>query len=640
MRAAMLLVALVMFALPAAAEQRDGPAGPNLVRNPSFEQVENGRIVGWEGPGDVFTSDAGAASDGARSLKFVNADAGRYVLFTQTIPLEPGRIYEVLAKVRTQGVAGDDSGATVCVEWSDAHGGYLGGVYPEGRKGDTPEWTEVSGLTGRIPAAAARMTVTCYLRKGMTGTAWWDEVSVRRWRQRPLETLLLSPSYRGLVFADGPRRAEVRVRVLPHELDRGLGAVRLHLSLADPAAGSVVSQQTFPRVVEQQVLTMPIPAQGAPQYTLAVALTDAAGTVLARDAYTLRRSAPPASYIDDHNRLIVNGKPFFPLGMYFGGVGEEELREYAAAGVFNCLMPYDSPDPAQMDLLDSLGLKVIYSIKDYYAGTEWCPDFITSEADEEPAVRRTVRQFRDHPALLAWYLNDERPLSMLPRLEAHQRWAGEEDPNHPAWVVLFQVDDIARYTKSFDVIGADPYPIPRSDPSMAAAWTRLAKGAVGGRRGLWMVPQVFRWPEADRPPSKDELRSMTWQCITEGATGLIFYSWFELRGDTKFPFASRWPEVVEVAREVKDMAPVLLSTEPTPKVEVTGPGALHWTARTYQGVAYVILVNDCRDPVGAAIHLPAAHRVTLRGQAVPVGSDGLLKAHLAPLAVDIYRVEK
>jgi hypothetical protein len=113
MRVAMLLVALVTLALPAAAEQSDGPAGPNLVRNASFEHVEDGRIVGWEGPGDAFTSDASAASDGARSLKFVNADAGRYVPFTQTIPLEPGRIYEVRAKVRTQGVAGDDSGATV-----------------------------------------------------------------------------------------------------------------------------------------------------------------------------------------------------------------------------------------------------------------------------------------------------------------------------------------------------------------------------------------------------------------------------------------------------------------------------------------------------------------------------------------------
>jgi len=28
-------------------------------------------------------------------------------------------------------------------------------------------------------------------------------------------------------------------------------------------------------------------------------------------------------------------------------------------------------------------------------------------ADEEPKIREQVRAYRDHPALLAWYLNDE-----------------------------------------------------------------------------------------------------------------------------------------------------------------------------------------------------------------------------------------
>ena len=37
-----------------------------------------------------------------------------------------------------------------------------------------------------------------------------------------------------------------------------------------------------------------------------------------------RVTALPAwkSYIDSHRRLIVDGKPFFPLGMYFGGISD------------------------------------------------------------------------------------------------------------------------------------------------------------------------------------------------------------------------------------------------------------------------------------------------------------------------------
>jgi hypothetical protein len=70
-------------------------------------------------------------------------------------------------------------------------------------------------------------------------------------------------------------------------------------------------------------------------------------------------------------------------------------------------MPYGSPDRQQMDLAHKPGLKVIYSIKDWYAGSQWCPPSIRTIGDEEPQVRARVREFRNHPALLAWYLNDE-----------------------------------------------------------------------------------------------------------------------------------------------------------------------------------------------------------------------------------------
>jgi hypothetical protein len=83
-------------------------------------------------------------------------------------------------------------------------------------------------------------------------------------------------------------------------------------------------------------------------------------------------------------------------------------------------MPYGSPNRQQMDLAHKHGLKVIYSIKDWYAGSEGCPPSIRTVADEEPQVRSRVREFCNHPALLAWYLNDELSQEFLAQLEAHQ----------------------------------------------------------------------------------------------------------------------------------------------------------------------------------------------------------------------------
>ena len=58
------------------------------------------------------------------------------------------------------------------------------------------------------------------------------------------------------------------------------------------------------------------------------------GQVMGRDRW--RISVVPegnlqdrTAYIDEHNRLILNGQPFFPLGMYWSGISEdrpEDLR--------------------------------------------------------------------------------------------------------------------------------------------------------------------------------------------------------------------------------------------------------------------------------------------------------------------------
>jgi hypothetical protein len=628
------------FLSPAFAQPWEAPTGPNLVQNPGFEEMADGRPVAWYAPEAAYAVDDTVAGSGARSLRFTNPDPDSYLLCLQSLPLQPGLSYEIRAQVRTRGLTGADSGATLCLEWADAQGKYLGGCYPDGKKGDTSEWTEIVGVSPPLPPNAARVTITCYVRKGMAGTAWWDDVSVRRYRVRPMTTQLLSPNYRGLLWEDRAKAAVVRVRLVDSELEVGRGAVRLSAQLSS-AAGKVVARgAASPGPGDFLDLRLALPKLSPGVYSLRVALLNPRGEILYEESHRVERAAspPPKVYVDEYNRLIVDGKPFFPLGMYWSGVNEEELRIYRASP-FNCLMPYGSPTREQMDLIARQGLKMIYTIKDYYAGTEWCPDFIKSEADEEPAVRKTVREFRDHPALLAWYTNDERPLSMLPRLEAHQRWVEEEDPNHPTWVVLYQVDEVDRYVNTFDVIGTDPYPIPTKPPSMAGDWARQTRQGVAGARAMWMVPQVFRWPDQPRPPSLDELRSMTWQCLTEGANGLVFYSWFEIRGDKQFPFSKRWFEVKQVAEEVRAMIPVLLSVEPTPPVKVTAPASVHWTTRRSQGALYLVLVNDSTAETRASVrlpHFPKQVTTVQGGEKLTPSKD--LTVTLPPLGVRIYRV--
>lgn len=73
---------------------------------------------------------------------------------------------------------------------------------------------------------------------------------------------------------------------------------------------------------------------------------------------------------------------------------------------------------------------------------------------------KAVTSFRDHPATLMWYLNDELGPALVPILESHQQLVQGLDYNHPTWSVLYEAPQIYDYANTCDTIGTDPYPIP------------------------------------------------------------------------------------------------------------------------------------------------------------------------------------
>lgn len=655
-RVCLLLLCIALAATPSAlgGQAESLPDMPNLVTNAGFEEpAAKGPLpTGWAGDVSVYSRDETGAHSEQASLRFVNPDPEKYRLCSHVVQVEHGRRYEFSAWVRTQDVKGEDSGATVCMEWSGA-GKWIGGSYPGGVKG-TADWSLVRGISKRIPKDADRCSITCYVRKGMTGTAWFDDVQVRRYADPIMYTALLKPGYRGRIMRGQSEAVAVRVSLNLADYDMRLSDVALRAALAPAAAGPTIREANV-EALGKPTCDISIPTQGLREGPLVVrveALRRADRTVLATEEHAICRVAAgfqATCEIDEHRRLIVDGKPFFPLGMYWSGVNEADVGVYANSA-FNCLMPYGSPSPAQMDTVHQHGLRVIYSIKDFYAGSKYCPKHIKTEADEELAVRSRVRQHRSHPALLAWYLNDELSVSYMPRLNAHQRWVEEEDPNHPTWVVLYQVDDVGKYLRSFDVIGTDPYPIPRHSPSLAANWTRKTVAHVMGSRAVWMVPQVFNWAnyrktakerEGLRPPTLAEMRSMAWQCICEGATGLIFYSYFDLKRDKSTPFDEQWTKCKTVAAEISQMAPAILSIEQAPAIEIVSGEWLHCLVRRHKGKLYIMAANDGDGEGSATFNMPGpakAVRVLGETRTVELRDGKSFTDSFEKLAVHVYEV--
>jgi len=635
-----------------------GAWGSEFVADPSFEQSGNAAKDGWQGDSLVYEIDTEVSRSGKSSLRFVNSDPDRYSLFSQEIAVKPGWKVRFGVWAKTKDLQGPESGATICLEWKSATGEHLGGSYPSGIK-ESRDWTHIES-TCRVPEDAASVTLSCYVRRHMTGTAWFDDVELERVVDPPMGVMLKAPVYRGWFTSrtPGEARVGVQLRLRDHHLQPS--DVRLSLRLRD-VSGTIRQETTAQSGMSNGEIEMAVPLGPLPTgvYDLEVRLTTRDGKELQTVHERLQRVPDDVRQrctIDEHRRLLVDGKPFFPLGMYFLSVNEQELKTYAQSK-FNCLMPYMSPDRQQMDMAEKCGLKVIYSMKGWYFGSHYCPKSIRSQADEEAMVRRRVREMRSHPALLAWYLNDELPQSFLPQLEAHQRWVVEEDPNHPTWAVLYQYKEIADYLHTFDVIGTDPYPIGRKPASMVADWTAETFRQVGRSRPVWQVPQAHNWaiypavvdPKKHhcRTPTYDEERSMAWQCICEGATGLVFFSWFNLHRNPDVPFDQQWEALKQVAAEIDGMAPVLLSVEPTPSLAAGGAAAgqpaprwLRWTARSHDGKLWIVAANDGDGEGEVSFTLPSQPRsISVAAENRTIRPEGnTFRDAFRPLAVHIYEI--
>lgn len=564
--------------------------GTNLVRNAQFERVDaQCRAEAWQGWNDRWRADWSGHED-SRGAVFENNDGSHHSTLRQVVNVRPGRRYRFGAIVKTENLRGK---AVVCLEWCDKDGKYIDGRYTPGIWGTT-DWTGQENVTPLIPANAAKVVVRTCCERGSVGRAVFDNVYVSEFG---LIDGVYSSRYRNRA-ADG----EVRfVAVLNDGTDdvRGYSA---QFVLSSPGDTQTVRRVKADIAGGFASATCRV-SDLAPGVNVVRFELDC-GESTCSDSFVFERVTPEeeaslAVRIDELGRTIVGGKPFFPLGMYCQNVDKEMLDVYCEAP-FNCILPYQPPSWIQMDLCEARGLKVIYSIKDVYSGAD----------ENELADGAVIRKFRRHPALLAWYLNDERPIRERDALTRLRTFAELHDIDHPGLAVVYQHYDVRRYLPTFDVIGTDPYPLYRNPIDMVSKWTRATRAGALGLKPTWQVPQVFdkgayainrKTPEICRPPTYEDMRNMAWQCLVGGAKGLVFYSFFDLVAmDSKTPFRRRWEDVKRMAAEIKAHEAYLLSADEAPSVHGV-PAGLVCRAWRNGGKVLFAAVNTTREPVAAKV---------------------------------------
>lgn len=378
-------------------------------------------------------------------------------------------------------------------------------------------------------------------------------------------------------------------------------------------------------------------------------------------------SAASRCYVDEHNRLVVDGKPFFPLGFY-GGRNLGDLRAMADSP-FNCVLDYGmtaqdiETTRRYLDEAHRLGMKIIFCVNDVYPSAKYrkkLGDWVGNDA----ILRGVVTTFREHPALIAWYNNDELPSEKREEIEGYYRRIRELDPNHPQLMVHYRPGSYGTFLNAYDIVGVDVYPIPKNPVTDLSDRIDLAWKEVEGKRPVWAVPQTFAWyqhrkpedptdtlgrrrlpmPEewtAGRAPTYDETRAMTYLALVHGARGMLYWCYYNM---SYLPdFVERWDFMKRIGAEVKELFPVLLSPEEMPVSVEPKNEAIHCLVKVCNGKRYLLAVNGSRQPHRPSFRLPAgvsgSVKVKFEDRAIPV-RDALLTDFFSPLAAHVYELDE
>ncbi|MBT3380336.1 MAG: hypothetical protein HN742_32250 [Lentisphaerae bacterium] len=326
----------------------------------------------------------------------------------------------------------------------------------------------------------------------------------------------------------------------------------------------------------------------------------------------------------------VGGKPFFPLGMYIvswklkGTEAILEKMQAIAAGGFNVVhvgVRSEEEFRAVLDEAKRLSIMII---------------------PEGGIAVKNPGRFKEHPSILAWNPGDEpdgrgRPPEYMASVVGKIK---DQDTSRPTYMTLCVPSTYERYWQAADIIAPDPYPIPRKSIAYVADCVERLQEVMQRGKPIWAIPQAFGgYSSWKRVPTPEEERNMTYQCLVHGARGLIYYTYWDGRFDMA-EHPELWAMMTQLAREVRQLTPLLLDGSPEQVLKLGTDGAVHVLLKSAQGRHYAIAVNTMSAPV-EAVSVPVTQVYTgiikeLFGDGEATARDGRLTLKLSPLGVQVY----
>ena len=577
--------------------------GANVLANPGFEKGADG----WRTEGEGWKSVPGVGVGGSKALVWKSQRPTAKAAVAQGgVRIEPGAVYRLKARVRKDRLTGGS--VRVAANWwgtDDRARPASSSIWA--RAGETADgWTLYEGVTEPMPEKVDNVLVTVSCLDGAVGEVRVDDVSLVKEAVDPI-VFFESSAYRNSAV-----EGEVRFLAGVHAAGRKLtGEIAFK-----GTKGKMSRKGEWP---DASSVLFKADVRDFPVGETTVTLTLKAGreVVAERELVFTREDQPTKRRVtvDASHRLVVDGKRFFPLGMYAHPTTEEEVRKYKE-GQFNCVSSsFFARDPA-LDLLADNGIYVVSSVRRLLSGDNPRGHFnnppLTVEQSHE-ALKGVVDRIGGHRALLAWELADEEPGDYLPHIVEANRYLRKIDRDHPTIGVINRPRDVKWFFAGFDIAATDLYPIGMSfKTSDVTNWIRTERMVTQGFKPLWQVPQACNWAWYLPPgglvdphmPTRAEFGSLAWQSIAAGANGLLFYSYSDMVKRLEGPdFDRAWADLCAVTAEIKRMEVVLLGEDAPGIVGGFAPEELSVRAFSARGKDWVLAVNLTEKPLKRKVRL-------------------------------------
>ena len=309
--------------------------------------------------------------------------------------------------------------------------------------------------------------------------------------------------------------------------------------------------------------------------------------------------------------VLVENRPFFPFGFYCYSPVQKNIAEQEIVKGFNLMSPYQKISKGTrkkrkkyMDRCAELGMKVNFNLCSVAGGGGVGSHGGRSRLDLEETLREEVQYFKDHPALLSWYIADE-PVGQKTPVEVVEKAykiIKEIDPYHPVCVVFMTPSRAIEYSNGMDIVMTDPYPVPGGNIRVISDLMKNLQKDFRYKKPVWLVPQAFGGNEVwKREPDWRELRMMTYQGIINDTKGIQY---FIRHGLNSFPKStSAWNEAAKIALEVREISPFLLDFDSQYSISVDNTN-IDINCWKKDGKLLIGLVNKDPKPQTFTFHLP------------------------------------